>query len=1141
MSQFVKTARQTSSSVTRVYVVALYVLAYFSLFTGTTSAVFGQTDLTSRDGYVRREGQDWVFGTSKVEKRIRLADGLFSSVSLRNKVSGQEYRDRTFPAEIHFLADGHDVSASDWRWSLLNQGATRGDQGELRLDVKLESSGVKVTKHFVIYPGTSVIREWLTLQNSGAIPLHLNNIDFLRADIVSPTNDQQFNYLTGGGNYNGSQLLKSEVVTPNYSHTLDSKGGIQSGNYSSFLPLAFLINPKTHDGVAVGWDYLGHWRFDVSSQGGSLLRLSLALAGFDKDLGPGEHIETPKVFVALFTGGIDELGNQLLDWQYEYLWEFTNPDYFAKTRWAVDWPDPWVGEGGTPSADNWGRRLALDLRYIDLLRETGTDILWDDAGWYDKWGTWNGPDWKRTNDYLRKYNMRWVLWYPTFLATPESAVAQRHPDWMIPGQETLEQSVAATADWQTQILNSSVGAWGDYQWRYDIAPAASGNDTDGLAADQNFRKVLERFKSEHPQSGIDACDGGGRWISYDISRLADSGEYTDGGVGPYSAYYTSLLIPPDKLHNVVDFDHTYYNASTDHTHLAMNPTWYRDPGDGPDVESIRKDWDTYHYLVAEGVVGRWSHVFRPAVDHDDPVWYFQRMNQDGSKGVILTKHQKHGATYYLVSRLLTPAQTISDEYRGDAGAMNVVNTSAGANSETGIYQDPVDGAYRFYGVPGESFGPLNLKYRAGSAEESLVTKVVKLGAERRVGDRFFGMAISLDHPITVTEAGQYDPGNNRGNYALSLVRAADRKVISTINLDMSHTQPDAMGFKYARLPQPLVLDVKEEPIVIYPRGLIPTTNYEVRASVSGLLVHENGVKLMSDGITLDKVAPGEILFLNLARYPGSGTDHIAPTPPSGVTKRLGSNLGVQGIELSWSSSRDDNWISYYEVRKNGRLIGKTAKGTYFFDHSISAPDDVDTTFEVAAVDGDGNRSAFVKAKVAPGALRTYESLGTFAPVQRLQHWAYEETDDGVTYRDLIWDKGGYEGRWTGSGLGRIGRIWMQPSAAYDLSRTFIVPKSGAVDTYGEIRKDPSADNAGSCFVRILLNSQQLWPVEGWAEISPDYNAVTKYMLANIGVSAGDTIRFVLKHNGENRPDPIVWNPVLVMKESTIARDTTVTH
>ena len=262
--------------------------------------------------------------------------------------------------------------------------------------------------------------------------------------------------------------------------------------------------------------------------------MSLELAGFEKDLAPGAQIETPKAFLATFSGGVDELGNQLLDWQYAYLWEYTNPEYFAKTRWAVDWPDPWVGEGGTPSADNWGRRLALDLRYVDLLRETGTDILWDDAGWYDKWGTWNGPDWKRTTDYLRKHGMKWVLWYPDFSGDAGVQVAQQHPDWLIPGQETLEQSIPETADWQTQLLDDSVNAWGDYQWRYDIAPAASANDTDALAADQNFRSLLERFKSDHPQSGIDACDGGGRWISYDIARLAESGEYTDGGVGPYS-------------------------------------------------------------------------------------------------------------------------------------------------------------------------------------------------------------------------------------------------------------------------------------------------------------------------------------------------------------------------------------------------------------------------------------------------------------------------------------------------------------------------------------------------------------------------------------------------------------------------------
>jgi hypothetical protein len=1115
------------------------VILLFLLCT-TAPLLWAQTNVQSRDGYVRREGDEWIVGTSKVERRIRFADGEFSLVSFRNKISGREYQDASnHPAEIRFFANGEDVSASNWRWKLRGDEIVRGTQGEFQLDIELESSAIQVTKHYVIYPGSSVIREWLTINNSSDIPVRINQVDFLHTRVLSPMGQSfEFNYLTGGGNYNGSQLLKTEPMSSAYQRTLDSNGGIQPGNYSSFLPLVFLRNPRADEGVAVGWDYLGHWRFAISTQDGSPPGMSLTLAGFEKNLVPGAQIETPKAFLATFSGGIDELGNQLLDWQYAYLWEFTNPEYFAKTRWAVDWPDPWVGDGGTPSADNWGRRLALDLRYIDLLRETGTDILWDDAGWYDKWGTWNGPEWQRTNDYLRKHDMRWVLWYPTFLATPESKVAQQHPDWMIPGQETLEQSIPATVDWQDRLLDNSVTTWGNYQWRYDIAPAASANDTDALAADQNFRKVLEHFKSKHPQSGIDACDGGGRWISYDIARLADSGEYTDGGVGPYSSYYTSLLVPPDKLHNVVDLDHTYYNPATDRTHLAIDPTWYRDPGDGPDVESIRKDWEIYHYLVAQGVAGRWSHVFRPKVDNDDAIWYFQRMNRDNTKGVILTKHAKHGSTYFLVSRPSNHSPVSSDRYRGDAGAMNVVTTTSAASIETGVYEDPVDGAFRYYGVPEEEFGPLNVKYRAGLGEESLVTKIVKVGAERRVTDRFFGMAVQLDKPMTITELGQFDPGNNHGTYTLSLVRAEDSKVLATVDLDMSQTYPDAMGFKYVRLTTPVRLEASPKPVVIYPRGLAPTEIYEVRASRSGLRLRQNGAKLMSDGIDFEQIAPGELIFLNLPNYPGSGTDHVPPSSPASMIKRLGRNLGVQGIELSWSPSHDDNWVSYYEIRKNGKLLGKTAKGTFFFDHSDSARNDIDANFEVAAVDGDGNRSPAAVAQKTVGDLQTYEALGDFSPAQSIKQWAYEEMIEDGSYKDLAWDKGGYEGRWTGSGFGRIGRIWMQPSAQYDLSRTFIVPASGMASTSGIIRKDPSAENEASCFVRILQNSQQVWPAKGWAEVFPNYDNPTTYEIPNLRVSAGDKIRFMVKHNGENRADPIVWDPTIVIRDSEIVRGAT---
>ena len=1113
-------------------------IARMGLFCIAATCAHSQASLTSDDGYIRKEGNEWIFGTALTERRVRLGDGRLTQTSVLNKRSGVEHRAAADqPAQITFFADGKDTVAAGWQWILREDRASRGAQGELQLDIELASAGLIATQHYLIFPGTAVVREWLSLKNASDRSVRLGQVGFLNARVSYPqVSDVRFNYLTGGGNYNGSQLLKSESANGLGRRSIDSNGGAQATSYSGYLPLIFLHDRNSNEGVAVGWDYLGHWRLNVGNRPGGGFDMQLELAGFEKDLAPGAQIETPMAFIATFSGGVDDLGNQLLDWQYGYLWDFTQSDYFAKTRWAVDWPDPWIGEGGTPSADNWGRRLALDLRYIDLLRETGTDILWDDAGWYDRWGSWTAPDWRRTTNYLRKHEMKWVLWYPTFLATPESRVGQQHPDWLVPRQKFLEQSIPATVEWQSRLLDESVAAWGDYQWRYDIAPAASANDTDSLAADQNFRSVLRQFKTRHPASGIDACHGGGRWISYEIARMAESGEYTDGGVGPYSAYYTSLLVPPDKLHNVVDFDHTYYVEASDRIHLAMNPTWYRDPGDGVDIEAIRKDWEIYHYMVAQGVAGRWSHVFRPDVEHDDPVWYFQRMNRDGSKGMILTKHAKQGAGYFVISKLKSSPQP-SDRYRGGAGDMSMVTTTAAASVKTGVYEDFVDGASRFYGVPGQGFGPLNVKYQVDGQQRSLVTNIVRLGAERKVDGRSFGMALEPGEPMTITQLGQFDPGRspgqfemmgNRGTYTLSLVRAGDGAVLATVDLDMSQGSSDALGFKYAPLREPVRLETSSRPIVIRPRGLLANESYDVRAIHSGLRLREKGSTLMARGITFEKIAPGELVFLNLPGYPGSGEDKVAPVAPSALSKRVASNLGVQGIELSWTAGRDDNWLSYYEVRKNGAVMGRTAKGTFFFDHSDSARNDIDAVFEVCAVDGDGNRSSFATATKAQSEPPTYEALGDFSLLQA-SHWDYEEELANGSYRALRWDKGGYEGRWAGSGLGRIGRMWMQPSASRNLSRTFVVPTSGVVASSGSVRKDPSASNGVSAFVRILRNSEQVWPATGWAEVRAEPGAPTNYDLSGLRVAAGDKLRFMVKANGQNRADPIVWNPRVVIQ------------
>jgi len=113
---------------------------------------------------------------------------------VRARISGWEQSS----CEIRFFANGEDVSASSWQWKLRAQHAVRAEQAELQLDIELESAGMRVTKHYVIYPGTSVIREWLTLENSSDIPIRISQVDFLHSRVLgSIEHDLQFNYLTG--------------------------------------------------------------------------------------------------------------------------------------------------------------------------------------------------------------------------------------------------------------------------------------------------------------------------------------------------------------------------------------------------------------------------------------------------------------------------------------------------------------------------------------------------------------------------------------------------------------------------------------------------------------------------------------------------------------------------------------------------------------------------------------------------------------------------------------------------------------------------------------------------------------------------------------------------------------------------------
>ncbi|MCX5757752.1 MAG: hypothetical protein NTU83_04460, partial [Candidatus Hydrogenedentes bacterium] len=156
------------------------------------------------------------------------------------------------------------------------------------------------------------------------------------------------------------------------------------------------------------------------------------------------------------------------------------------------------------------------------------------------------------------------------------------------------------------------------------------------------------------------------------------------------------------------------------------------------------------------------------------------------------------------------------------------------------------------------------------------------------------------------------------------------------------------------------------PLTIKPKGLIAEGKYLVSFHESDASETRTGADLMTGGIRIESMPAGELIYLNLPLHPGSKLDKEMPAPPSHVTKHAGQNMGYPGIEITWKPGTDDargaaaNWVSYYEVLRDGVAIDKVAKGTFYFDHSAGA--DLAAKYEIRSVDGSGNASVNATAE-----------------------------------------------------------------------------------------------------------------------------------------------------------------------------------
>jgi hypothetical protein len=345
--------------------------------------------------------------------------------------------------------------------------------------------------------------------------------------------------------------------------------------------------------------------------------------------------------------------------------------------------------------------------------------------------------------------------------------------------------------------------------------------------------------------------------------------------------------------------------------------------------------------------------------------------------------------------------------------------------------------------------------------------------------------------------------------------------------------------------------VKHKPAadtLVFPKGLRADQPYVVQFATGAKEYTKSGGDLMARGIRIRGEEPGELVFLNLPRRPGSRSDGTAPAPPGRVRSRREVNVGFNGVALYWSPGADDNWVSGYEVRRGSNVLGRCHTGTFYFDRSDGYDPAAD--YWVRTLDGDGNASAWARAETLPDEPLAYEALGAHRTEGTRNGWKAEESADGIAYAAAKWvapaklpsadlggtpnQVGGAEGYWETPGGARIGRGWQLASAKVQCVRAWTAPTAGTVRVTGRAMKEYFHNGQGGPLnVRIQHEGARIWPdwrgEARWHTVNPGDLTGAAHDLT-LKVKQGDGIRFVLDKAAGSEHDLLAWMPRIAYVE-----------
>ncbi|WP_135554663.1 alpha-galactosidase [Paenibacillus cymbidii] len=443
------------------------------------------------------------------------------------------------------FAGQHHADRQNWR--IAHTVCSDLPGGAKRLSMKLEhASGLTVTQRTTVWADAAVIEHQCRVANEGTETIRgLDRFDPLAFAIAGTSG------LTAYAVRRDQYALSAQPLE----HSLQLRGGNWNGpEHAGWFVLE---NKAAAELLYVGIEWEREWELDAVLRPDGGYDISAGVVRYSRDLAPGEAVESPRMFVGLAHGELDDAVQQMLAYLAAHVFPPQLPGF------------PWV------SYDIWSTDKddveATLLQELDFAADMGVELFYIDASWYagssvrgeGSWGLGLGhyeedrrkfPRGLRfLSERVHAKGMKFGLWVDPIVIDEQWVRNGLYPEhWLIRHEGVNRSLTIKDGDWPTvyhlctgcpevvdYLSDKLIGLIGKYKldWmKWDDSalnnPYCSRTDHGHQAGDGNFSALLGKYEicarlmAAFPDLAIEMCGYPAR-LDYGMARYARSNWLSD--------------------------------------------------------------------------------------------------------------------------------------------------------------------------------------------------------------------------------------------------------------------------------------------------------------------------------------------------------------------------------------------------------------------------------------------------------------------------------------------------------------------------------------------------------------------------------------------------------------------------------------